>query len=111
MLTVRFIRISKLGLDKTIFHALLESDLPSEEKLHSRLWQEGLVVVGAGATTTSNTLMVTHFHLLDNPDTMEKLRKELEGAIPDKFAPAELSVVEKLPYLVGCIATTRRGHH
>jgi hypothetical protein len=54
--------------------------------------------------------MVTHFNLLYNPDTMEKL-KELEGAIPDKFAPAELSVVENLPYLVGCIATTRRGHH
>jgi len=96
-----------LGLDKTIFHALLESDLPPEEKLHSRLWQEGQVVIGAGADTTSNTLTVIHFHLLDNLDVLEKLKKELKDAMPDKFKPAELSVVEKLPYLVRCVTTAK----
>ena len=49
-----------LGLQRTIFNELLESDLPPEEKLHSRLWQEGLVV-GAGSDTTAFTLTVIHF--------------------------------------------------
>jgi cytochrome P450 len=92
-----------MGLDKTIFHALLESDLPPQEKLHSRLWQEGQVVIGAGADTVSITLTIIHFHLLDNVDVLEKLRKELEDAMPDRFEPAKLGVVEKLPYLVRCV--------
>jgi cytochrome P450 len=92
-----------LGVDKTIFHTLLESDLPPEEKLQSRIWQEGQVVIGAGADTTANTLTVTHFHILDNPEVLEKLRAELEVAMPDQFAPAKLAVVERLPYLVNYI--------
>jgi cytochrome P450 len=89
-----------LGMDKTIIHELLDSDLPPEEKLHARIWQEAQVVIGAGADTTANTLNTTHFHILDNPDVLKRLRQELEVAMPDKFAPAKLTVVEKLPYLV-----------
>jgi cytochrome P450 len=100
----------ELGLDKTIFHALLESNLPSEEKRHSRLWQEGQVVIGAGADTTSNTLTVIHFYLLDNATLLEKLRKELEEAMPNKFELPKLSVVEKLPYLVSCMTIVNKGH-
>lgn len=89
-----------LGMDKTIIHELLESDLPPEEKLHSRLWQEAQVVIGAGADTTATALTVTHFHVLDNPHVLKVLRAELKTAMPDKFAPAKLSIVEHLPYLV-----------
>lgn len=92
-----------LGMDKTIIHALLESSLPPEEKAHSRIWQEAQVVIGAGADTTANTLTVTHFHILDNPDVLKKLRLELQAAMPDKNAPAKLSIVEHLPYLVSGI--------
>lgn len=38
------------GPQRTIFHDLLESDLPPEEKSLERLWQEGQVVVGAGVS-------------------------------------------------------------
>jgi len=55
-------------------------------------------------------LTVIHFHLLDNPDILEKLRKELEDAIPDKFEAVKLSVVEQLPYLVSCVAIMNKGH-
>lgn len=90
----------ELPLDKTIFHALLESDLPAEEKLHSRLWQEGQVVIGAGADTTANALTITHFHILDKPDIYDKLLAELQEALPNSSEPVQLRVVEKLPYLV-----------
>jgi hypothetical protein len=83
-----------LGLQKTIFNKLLEPDLPPEEKLHSRLWQEGLVVVGAGSDTTAFTLTVIHFWLLEKPQFIRKLETELESVMPDKFEPQQLSVVE-----------------
>jgi cytochrome P450 len=90
-----------LGLEKTIFHEILESDLPQGEKSFERLWQEAQVTIGAGADTTGNAFTVTHFHLLDNPDILKKLQAELKEALPAKFDPVDLKVVEQLPYLVG----------
>jgi cytochrome P450 len=89
-----------LGLEKTIFHEILESPIPDEEKSFERLWQEAQVTIGAGADTTGNAFTVTHFHLLDNPDVLKKLQAELKEALPNKYDPVELRVVEQLPYLV-----------
>jgi cytochrome P450 len=91
---------AKMGLDKTIFHALLESDLPPEDKSQDRLYQEGRVVIGAGSETTAHALTITHFHILDNLDVQQNLRAELVAALPDRNLPVDLKVVEKLPYLV-----------
>jgi cytochrome P450 len=88
-------------LPRTIFETLLQSDLPEEEKSFDRLWQESLLVVGAGADTTANVCAHLTFHLLSNPDKLARLRKELEDAIPDPYEPAQLIIVEQLPYLVG----------
>lgn len=88
------------GLPRTIFHSLLQSNVPAEEKSLKRLVEEGQLVVGAGADTTAHALTTTTFHLLDNPDKLEKLRKELREAMPHPSQPAQLSVVENLPYLV-----------
>jgi hypothetical protein len=88
------------GLDATVFHALLNSDLPPEDKTQYRMWQEGLSVVGAGSETTANVLTNVHFYLLNNPDILARLQKELEEALPDRNAPVMLNAVEKLPYLV-----------
>jgi cytochrome P450 len=96
-----------LGLQKTIFNELLESDLPPEEKLHSRLWQEGLVVVGAGTDTTAGTLTVIHFWLLQKPEILQKLRAELEEVMPNKFDSPKLIVVENLPYMVSLISNVK----
>jgi cytochrome P450 len=64
------------------------------------LWQEGQVIIGAGADTTANALTITHFHILDNPDVEKKLRAELAEALPNKYAEVTLKVAEQLPYLV-----------
>ena len=98
-----------LGLEKTIFHEILESDLPPEEKTFERLWQEAQVTIGAGADTTGNALTVIHFHLLDNPNTLRKLQAELQEALPNKYDPIELRVVEQLPYLVSSALIQKGG--
>lgn len=86
-------------------HALLDSDLPDEEKTALRIWSEGMSVVGAGSETSANTLATIHFHLLDNPDVLANLQVELKAELPDKDNIA-LSVVEKLPYLVSTYSTS-----
>jgi cytochrome P450 len=88
-------------LPRTIFESLLESNLPEKDKSFDRLWQESLLVVGAGADTTANVCAQLTFHLLSNPDKLAILRKELEEALPDAYEPVKLIVVEHLPYLVG----------
>jgi cytochrome P450 len=88
-------------LPRTIFESLLESNLPEKEKSFDRLWQESLLVVGAGADTTANVCAQLTFHLLSNPDKLAKLKEELEEALPDPYEPVKLTVVEHLPYLVG----------
>jgi hypothetical protein len=42
----------------TIFHDILRSDLPAQEKVLDRLWQEGQTIIGAGTETTAWTLSV-----------------------------------------------------
>ncbi|KAF8856412.1 cytochrome P450 [Acephala macrosclerotiorum] len=91
------------GLDSTIMHALLQSGLPPEERTAKRIWSEGLSVIGAGSETSANTLAVVHFHLLDNPDTLARLRAELNESLPDKNTPIALNLVERLPYLTAVV--------
>lgn len=80
----------------TIFHEVLSSDLPPQEKTVERLGQEGQTIVGAGTETTSWTLSVLTYHVLSNPAILTKLREEMK----DKNGWKEL---EQLPYLTAVI--------
>ena len=94
----------EFGLDKTVIHTLLESDLPPEEKSFTRLWQEAQVIIGAGGKTSAHALTTTQFHILNNPEVHKKLFAELKEALPSAGALVDLGVVEYLPYLVSFIA-------
>jgi cytochrome P450 len=87
----------------TIFHELLESNLPPEEKSLIRLDDEALGTIGAGATTIAWALVTASFHLLKNPSILKKLQTELKAAIPDPTIEPDLPQLEKLPYLSACI--------
>ena len=50
------------------------------------------------------------FHLLSNPDTLHKLKAELELAMPDRHAQPTLSQVEPLAYLNAVIQEGIRLH-
>ena len=87
----------------SIFHQLLQSDLPSQEKTIERLWQEGAALLGAGVETTSNALSVTVFHVLNSPQTLSCLRRELHQAIPDSTRLTAFHQLAKLPYLTAVV--------
>jgi cytochrome P450 len=89
----------------TIFHAILDSKLPDEEKSVDRLAQDAQMLVMAGTLTTSGVLEVVAFWLLSQPDTLKTLKDELSAAIPNPndIGTIPLPTLEALPYLTAVI--------
>jgi cytochrome P450 len=111
--TIRHIRSSTKGKtassnDRTIFDDILQSSLPASEKTDDRLTREAQGIVGAGLLTTSWSLSVATFHILNTPSILDKLRSELFSAIPDPNATLEWAKLEKLPYLSAVIKEAAR---
>ena len=102
----------KPAVHRTIFHGILESDLPPHEKTYKRLSAEAATVIVAGSATVSVIMKTTIFHVLDNPDVAQKLHDELQMAMPDPSqAPPPLGELQKLPYLSAIILEgLRMGH-
>jgi cytochrome P450 len=87
----------------TVFDELLASNLPPQELTLNRLQNEAMSLIGAGVETTKWALSVGCFHIIDNPDILAWLRKELEAAIPDPAHFPQWTELEKLPYLTAII--------
>jgi cytochrome P450 len=92
---------------RTIFHHVLSSTMPPSEKRLERLWQEGMVVVGAGTETTAWTLVVGLTHIILNDEVRRRLESELHNAIASK-GTLHLNELEQLPYLSACIKEALR---
>lgn len=98
----------KDAAQKTIFHEILDSDLPEPEKSPSRLWQDGQVTVIAGTLTTASALSYATYCFLTQPDTLKQLRDELRTAIPNPSRLPPLATLEQLPFLRSCIKEALR---
>ncbi|KAL1638431.1 hypothetical protein SLS56_000240 [Neofusicoccum ribis] len=83
----------------TIFHELLDSNLPESEKQLQRLVDEGQTVVAAGSLTTAHYLSVTSYHILANPEVLRKIQAELKPAMKNPSVTPPLRELEKLTYL------------
>ncbi|KAJ4865711.1 cytochrome p450 domain-containing protein [Trichoderma breve] len=84
----------------SIFAAILGSSLPDEEKTDYRLGGEGFSMISAGTETTAWTLTVITFYLLNQPEILERLTKELQDA--DAISLTWVAL-ENLPYLSAVI--------
>lgn len=87
----------------TIFHELLQSNLPPQEKSLDRLGDEAQLMIGAGLETTAWALTTIFYHLTSNPPILKKLRAELEEVNPDPMAVLSVIRLGKLPYLSACV--------
>ncbi|KUL84200.1 hypothetical protein ZTR_06934 [Talaromyces verruculosus] len=94
----------------TIFHELLNSDLPDVEKSSARLGDEAQLIVAAGLITTSWALSVASFHIISDPEVSRKLRHEILYAT-SAVQNADLHQLEKLPHLHGCVREGIRLAH
>ncbi|KAL8837303.1 MAG: hypothetical protein Q9170_002560 [Blastenia crenularia] len=87
----------------TVFHELLNSNLPEEEKAKNRIRDEAQAIIGAGISTTSLTLLITTCHITTSPSILSNLHNELKSAIPDPHVVPPLQDLERLPYLTACV--------
>ena len=84
---------------RTVFDGILDNETDPNEKGLLRLMDDGISVVGAGLSTTADTLRITTFHVLNRPEVLSRLQAELTAAIPDPTTSPPLKLVEQLPYL------------
>jgi cytochrome P450 len=87
----------------TIFHELLNSNLPDEEKSVERMTEQAVTIIGAGQETVAWVSTVIICHLLSNPTILQKLKSELATAIPDPDMVTPEATLANLPYLTGVI--------
>ncbi|MCJ1396152.1 hypothetical protein MMC18_009041 [Xylographa bjoerkii] len=99
------------GSYRTIFHDIQNSDLPDSEKGEDRLTDEAFIFITAGTETTARTLAVISFHLMDNPDVLQRLREELKTVLPKPDSAVSSSTLENLPYMHAIVSEGLRISH
>ncbi|KAI0173211.1 isotrichodermin C-15 hydroxylase [Hypoxylon sp. FL1284] len=65
------------------------------------------VIVGAGAETSAGTLAAVTSFLIDNPEKLKSLQKEVRSAFKDE-GQITADAVSRLPYLIACIDESLR---
>lgn len=84
----------------SLFHWIINSDMPESELADERLAKEAQVILSAGSTSTARTLSHITYYVLANQRIRSRLQEELSGVMaawPDK-APSWVDL-EGLPYL------------
>lgn len=80
--------------------ALEDPSIPAVEKTIERLVDEGSTIIFAGTETTSRSISVTMFHLLNNKALLQRLREELQTITRTEDGLYSLPELESLPFLV-----------
>ncbi|KAI0205605.1 cytochrome P450 [Astrocystis sublimbata] len=109
------IRTAKLQTDKmdedniSIFHHILNSDMPESERSEERLTREAQVLLGGGTATTARTIAFASYYILSRPLMRSRLKDELREVMtgwPERVPTwAEL---EKIPFLQAIIKESLR---
>ena len=95
---------------QTLFHRMLDpqayrrKELPDLTALHD----EGFTLIFAGANTVADTLLMGHWHTMQNRALLENLRKELLTVWPTLEQQPSLSDLETLPLLTATIKESLR---
>lgn len=66
------------------------------------------LIVNGGVDSTATSLVCTLYYLIKNPETLQKLREELDSALSPTDSIAPWSKVRKLQYLRACVDESMR---
>ncbi|KAI1853974.1 hypothetical protein JX266_001115 [Neoarthrinium moseri] len=62
----------------SLFHHVVTSDMPEEEKSEPRLLKEAQMILAGGSWTSGRTIGVAAYHILSRPHLRAELQKELK---------------------------------
>ncbi|KAJ5671881.1 cytochrome P450 [Penicillium longicatenatum] len=89
---------------RAIYPAMLANDkVPPSEKKAKRLQEDATFFMLAASDAPSEALVITSFHILDNPEVLRRLKDELFSAFPDVTSIPSLDELERLPYLTAVL--------
>ncbi|KAI9036290.1 uncharacterized protein KD926_002108 [Aspergillus affinis] len=91
-----------------IFHRLANPNIPAAERTPQRLQDEGILLLLAGTDTTAIALTTATFYVFENEQVLQRLRAEVQDAIPTPTSPASVPQLEKLPFLTAVIYESLR---
>lgn len=88
----------------SLFHHILNSDMPESELSDERLAKEAQVLLGGGTASTARTIGYISYYILARPTIRSKLQEELKDVMAawPQHVPS-LTELERLPYLQGLI--------
>ncbi|KAL8927926.1 MAG: hypothetical protein Q9172_001152, partial [Xanthocarpia lactea] len=87
-------------MQKSVFHDMISNPaVRPQEKTTDHLVVESVSVIAAGMNTTAFCLAIITYHLLQNPDTLARLRDELATVAHLNDGKPSWQTLEKLPYL------------
>ena len=59
---------------RTIFHAVMESDLPASKRMEEYLRDEAFAFIGASTKATKQTLNAAFYYLVTDPEHLTRLK-------------------------------------
>ncbi|CAI7647637.1 unnamed protein product [Penicillium crustosum] len=95
---------------ETLFHRMLDPEsYRSKEVLNmTELHDEGFTLIFAGANTVADTLLMGHWHAMQNQTLLTQLRSELLTVWPEVKNQPSLTDLETLPLLTATIKESLR---
>ncbi|PQE06880.1 Trichodiene oxygenase protein [Rutstroemia sp. NJR-2017a BVV2] len=94
---------SKDKAPRTIVHEILDSSLPAKDKEFDRVFDDVATVIGAGFETTASVLRLIIFHVFNDAEILQRLRKELHSASIFSSDETDLKKLEQLLYLTSIL--------
>lgn len=95
---------------QTIFHRMLDANAHRSKTVPdtTKLQDEGLQLIFAGANTVADTLLMGHWNMLNQPELLARLKSEVRTVWPDLENLPSLKELESLPLLTATIKESLR---
>ncbi|KAK3337578.1 cytochrome P450 [Cercophora scortea] len=93
----------------SLFHHIVNSDMPESERSEERLAKEAQVLLGGGTASTARTIGFASFYIITRPKVRSRLEAELRQ--PMSGWPAKVPIwaeLDKLPFLQAIIKESLR---
>ena len=93
----------------SLFHFIVDSDMPDSERSEERLAKEAQVLLGGGTASTARTIGFAAFYILSRPQLHEALTEEVSETMKDwpNHIPTWADL-EKLPLLQAILKESLR---
>lgn len=85
---------------RSVMEVMCGPSMPEDMRSAARLNNEGFAMIIGGTETTTRTLVIAAFHIVENVSIKTKLREELRTVMPTPESRPTCRQLEQLPYLV-----------